>query len=236
MLIYWIFLFLLKAFFVQSINITFGNYRRPGAIKIEKSTDVGTSYLPWHYLVTNPASSQCQEIFGVQAFRGTIDRVDEVLCTEYSRYVPPEYNETVGLKWGTSVYFLQQLQSLQFWSFHRSTYNCKAFQLRKLKPKKGQKQLRPLSEQTEIKTNFVISFKFKHNYNSLDSLFQCLKIKILMEYTALGGAGWERRRTFSGGTICYHSQKVGKCLSRIPGSLYSSSWAQAFSKNDSKNS
>jgi len=84
-----------QAFFVQSINITFGNYRRPGAIKIEKSTDVGASYLPWHYLVTNPASSQCQEIFGVQAFRGIIDRVDEVLCTEYSRYVPPEYNETL---------------------------------------------------------------------------------------------------------------------------------------------
>ena len=63
---------------------------------MEKSTDFGTSFSPWHYLVTSPASSQCQAIFGVQPFGGQIDRVDQVLCTEYSRYVPPEYNETVS--------------------------------------------------------------------------------------------------------------------------------------------
>ena len=65
---------------------------------VEKSTDFGASFTPWHYLVTSPASRQCSTKFGVQAFRGVIERVDQVLCMEYSRYVPPEYNETVRLK------------------------------------------------------------------------------------------------------------------------------------------
>lgn len=65
---------------------------------VERSTDFGATFTPWHYLVTPPASRQCSATFGVQAFRGVIDRVDQVLCMEYSHYVPPEYNETVGFR------------------------------------------------------------------------------------------------------------------------------------------
>lgn len=78
------------------MNITFGNYRRPGAIKVEKSPDFGATFTPWHYLVTSPAVRQCSTQFGVAAHQGVISSVDQVLCTEYSRYFPPEYNETVS--------------------------------------------------------------------------------------------------------------------------------------------
>jgi len=87
-----------QAFFAQNINITFGNYRRPGAIMVERSTDYGATFTPWHYLVTSPASRECRAKFGVQAFQGVIVRVDQVLCMEYSRYVPPEYNETMFIE------------------------------------------------------------------------------------------------------------------------------------------
>lgn len=68
---------------------------------VERSTDYGATFTPWHYLVTSPASRECRAKFEVQAFQGVIVRVDQVLCMEYSRYVPPEYNETVRLKLNT---------------------------------------------------------------------------------------------------------------------------------------
>lgn len=86
-----------KAFFAQDISITFGNYRRPGQIKVEKSTDFGATFTPWHYLVTPRASIQCSRQFGVVA-QSVISRVDQVLCTEYTEYVPLEFNETVSNK------------------------------------------------------------------------------------------------------------------------------------------
>ena len=84
-----------KAFFAQDISITFGNYRRPGQIKVEKSADFGITFTPWHYLVTPLASIQCSRQFGVDA-QSVISRVDQVLCTEYTEYVPSEFNETVS--------------------------------------------------------------------------------------------------------------------------------------------
>lgn len=88
-----------KAFFAQDISITFGNYRRPGQIKVEKSTDFGATFTPWHYLVTPPASIQCRRQFRVEA-QSVITRVDQVLCTEYTEYVPQEFNETVSNRHG----------------------------------------------------------------------------------------------------------------------------------------
>ena len=88
-----------KAFFAQDILITFGNYRRPEQIKVEKSTDFGATFTPWHYLVTPRASIQCVRQFGVAA-QSVISRVDQVLCTEYTEYVPLEFNETVSYKHG----------------------------------------------------------------------------------------------------------------------------------------
>lgn len=88
-----------KAFFAQDISITFGNYRRPGQIKVEKSTDFGATFTPWHYLVTPPASSQCSRQFRVEA-QSVISRVNQVLCTEYAEYVPLEFNETVSNRHG----------------------------------------------------------------------------------------------------------------------------------------
>jgi len=86
-----------KAFFAQDISITFGNYRRPGQIKVEKSTDFGATFTPWHYLVTPRASIQCIRQFGVEA-QSVISRVDQVLCTEYTKYVPLEFNETIFIQ------------------------------------------------------------------------------------------------------------------------------------------
>ena len=63
---------------------------------MEKSTDFGATFTQWHYLVTSPAVRQCSTQFGVAAYQGVISSVDQVLCTEYSRYFPPEYNETVS--------------------------------------------------------------------------------------------------------------------------------------------
>ena len=64
---------------------------------VEKSTDFGATFVPWHYLVTSPASRQCSARFGVQALQpSVIIGVGQVLCMEYKRYVPPEYNETVS--------------------------------------------------------------------------------------------------------------------------------------------
>ena len=88
-------LFPFKAFFAQDISITFGNYRRPGQIKVEKSTDFGAIFTPWQYLVTPRASIQCSRQFGVEA-QSVISRVDQVLCTEYPEYVPREFNEIVS--------------------------------------------------------------------------------------------------------------------------------------------
>lgn len=64
---------------------------------MEKSTDFGATFTPWHYLVTPRASIQCSRQFGVVA-QSVISRVDQVLCTEYTEYVPLEFNETVSNK------------------------------------------------------------------------------------------------------------------------------------------
>ena len=63
---------------------------------MEKSSDSGASFIPWHYLVSSPASSSCKREFGVAHYTGVIDRVDRVVCQEYDQYTPAEYNETVS--------------------------------------------------------------------------------------------------------------------------------------------
>ncbi|XP_069099253.1 laminin subunit alpha-5 isoform X1 [Pleurodeles waltl] len=82
-----------QLFHVAYVLIKFANSPRPDLWVLERSTDFGVNYQPWHYFASS--KRDCIERFGVR----TIERIskdDDAFCTtEYSRIVPLENGEIV---------------------------------------------------------------------------------------------------------------------------------------------
>ncbi|XP_069506839.1 laminin subunit alpha-5 isoform X2 [Ambystoma mexicanum] len=82
-----------QLFHVAYVLIKFANSPRPDLWVLERSTDFGVTYQPWHYFASS--KRDCIERFGLQ----TVERItkdDDAFCTtEYSRIVPLENGEIV---------------------------------------------------------------------------------------------------------------------------------------------
>ncbi|XP_034497460.1 laminin subunit alpha-5-like [Ailuropoda melanoleuca] len=80
-----------QVFHVAYVLIKFANSPRPDLWVLERSTDFGQTYQPWHFFASS--KRDCLERFGPQTLE-RITRDDQVVCsTEYSRIVPLENGE-----------------------------------------------------------------------------------------------------------------------------------------------